>query len=185
MFIDSIIIGIVGSLLLGGSFKGFVNIKLKHPWLITVSFLIQFGSIYFFKDHLLAAVILSNIGLLLFCLVNYKNSGFTYMVIGIVLNLIVMLANRGRMPVDAEAAKILSPEDFPALLAGEYGKHIAISDHSHLNILGDIIFLQSPYPRPIIISIGDILLSIGVILFMYKVMVKNKKKSEEVAVNGA
>lgn len=102
------------------------------------------------------------------------------MILGILLNVIVMLANHGRMPVDIEAATILSPEDVPALLAGEYGKHIALSDNTHLNFLGDIFFLQAPYPRPIIVSLGDLVLSIGVIIFIYKVMVSRKTSHKEV-----
>lgn len=180
MFIDSIVIGILASLIMGGQFKGLVSISLKHPWLIVVSFLIQFSSIYFLPSQLLLAVIISNVGLLLFCYANIDVAGFKYMLIGIFLNLIVMVVNGGRMPVDVESAKIMSPEDVPALLAGEYGKHVAISENTHLNFLGDIFFLQYPYPRPIIISLGDIVFSLGVILFLYFVMVKDKNKSKEV-----
>ncbi|NHM33853.1 DUF5317 domain-containing protein [Neobacillus terrae] len=180
MFVDSIIIGIIASLIMGGSLQQLVTVKLNHPWLIAVSFIIQFGAIYIFLEYLLMSVCASNIGLLIFCLVNYKDKGFKYMVIGIFMNLLVMLANKGRMPVDVQAAKALSPEDFPAFMAGEYGKHIPISAHTHLNFLGDIFFLQYPYPRPIIISLGDIVLSIGVILFLYKAMAKSNKKSKEV-----
>jgi hypothetical protein len=180
MFIDSIVIGILASLIMGGRFQGLVFITLKHPWLIVVSFFVQFISIYFLPTHLLIAVIISNIGLLLFCYVNLKVAGFKYMLIGIFLNLVVMIINSGRMPVDLEAAKVMSPEDVPALVAGEYGKHIAISENTHLNFLGDIFFLQYPYPRPIIISLGDIVFSLGVILFLYTVMVKDKNKSKEV-----
>jgi hypothetical protein len=180
MFIDSIIIGIIVSLIMGGSFRGLVNISVKHPWLIVISFIVQFVSIYLFPNYLLLAVIASNIGLLLFSFLNVKITGFKYMVMGIFLNLIVMIVNGGRMPVDVAAARILSPEDVPALIAGEYGKHIALSENTYLNFLGDIFFLQYPYPRPIIISLGDIIFSLGIILFLYAVMVKGKKKVKEV-----
>jgi hypothetical protein len=180
MFIDSIIIGIIVSLIMGGSFRGLVNISVKHPWLIVISFIVQFVSIYLFPNYLLLAVIVSNIGLLLFSFLNVKMTGFKYMVMGIFLNLIVMIVNGGRMPVDVAAARILSPEDVPALIAGEYGKHIALSENTYLNFLGDIFFLQYPYPRPIIISLGDIIFSLGIILFLYAIMVKGKKKVKEV-----
>lgn len=184
MFIDSILIGLIVSFIMGGSFQGFLTISLRYSWLIPVSFLIQFLSIYIFPNQLLIAVIISNIGLMLFCVLNFKHSGFKYMLIGIVLNQVVMVMNGGRMPVDINAAKILSPQDVPALIAGEYGKHVALSEHTYLNFLGDIFFLQYPYPRPIIISIGDIIFSIGVILFIYTVMVKSKKSSKEVVQYG-
>lgn len=181
MFIDSIVIGLIISLMLGGNFQGLLSLSLRHPWIILISFSIQFISIFFVPDQLLGAVIISTIGLLIFCILNIKVAGFNYMVIGIFLNFIVMIVNGGRMPVDVEAAKILSPEDIPALLAGEYGKHVALSENTHLNFLGDIFFLQYPYPRPIIISLGDIIFSLGVILFLYAVMVKGKKNYKEVA----
>ncbi|WP_409252093.1 DUF5317 domain-containing protein [Bacillus sp. SCS-153A] len=180
MFIDSIVIGIIIALILGGSFQGLLSISLKHPWIIAASFLVQFSSIFFLSEHLLWAVIISNMGLLLFCFFNRKFPGFKYMVIGILLNVAVMVANGGRMPVDIDAARILSPQDVPALLAGTYGKHTALTDQTHLNFLGDIFFLQHPYPHQTIISLGDIVFSLGVILFFYAAMVKGKKNYKEV-----
>ncbi|WP_246944168.1 DUF5317 domain-containing protein [Bacillus pinisoli] len=185
MFIDSIIIGIIIALIMGGSFQGLVNISLKHPWLIVVAFVLQFLSIYIFPNQLLLAIIVSNTVLIAFSIFNIKFAGFKYMIIGILLNLLVMVVNGGRMPVDVEAAKVISPSDVPALLAGEYGKHVALSENTHLNFLGDIFFLQYPYPRQIVISLGDIIFSLGVILFLHHVMVKGKKKPKEVVRVGA
>lgn len=183
MYIDSIIFGVLLSLVMGGKFINLLSIKIKYSWLILIGFMIQFGSIYFFPDYLYIAIVISNIALLSFCYLNSKNTGFKYITFGIFLNVIAMLANKGRMPVDPVAAQILAPADFPALAAGEYGKHLLISASTHLNFLGDIFFLKNPYPRPIIISLGDILITIGVIFFIYSSMVSKEKHPKEVMEN--
>jgi hypothetical protein len=183
MFIDGVVIGVIIALIMGGKLSNLLSISIKYSWLILIGFSIQFAAIFIFPDHLLMAIIISNVALLSFCYLNRKQIGFNYMTIGILLNVIVMLANGGRMPVEPDAAKILSPEDFPELVAGEYGKHVVISTETHLNFLGDIFFLNHPYPRPIIISIGDIILSIGIILFLYKSMVTRPVENKEVMEN--
>jgi hypothetical protein len=168
---------------MGGKVVNFLNLNISKSWLIIVGFVIQFSSIYFFPDYLYIAIIISNIALLLFSYFNLKQEGFKYIMFGILLNVVVMAANGGRMPVDPVSAQILSPADYPALAAGQYGKHLLISAGTHLNFLGDIFFLSKPYPRPIIISLGDILLTIGVIMFIYRNMVSKERELKEVMEN--
>ncbi|WP_442596264.1 DUF5317 domain-containing protein [Neobacillus sp. D3-1R] len=172
MFIDSLLVGLVVGKIRGGNFKSFLDMRVKNAYLIIFAFLTQFLVIYFYSKALLFAVTLSYLILFIFSIFNRHLTGLIYIAIGMALNLIVMVANGGRMPVDPHAAGLLAPEDLPALLAGEYGKHIAISDHTLFNFLGDIFYLQAPYPHPIIISLGDIVISIGVFLFIQKTMVK-------------
>jgi len=174
LLIDGIVIGFLIALLRGGKFGNLANVDLKAVWLTVIAFAIQFSAIFLFPSLLAQAVILSYGILIIFCLVNRRQAGFYLMVAGMLLNIIVMLANGGRMPVEMTAAAHLSPQDVPALEAGTYGKHIAMSDQTHLNFLGDFIYLRSPYPHHTIISIGDILLSLGVILYLQKAMAVKK-----------
>lgn len=183
MYVDSIVIGLILSLIAGGKLMNLLEIKIDKSWLILVGFIVQFSSIYIFPEYLYLAIVISNIALLAFCYFNWKQEGFKYILFGILLNVIVMVANSGRMPVDPVSAQILAPEDFPALAAGQYGKHLLISASTHLNFLGDIFFLSKPYPRPIIISLGDILITIGVIKFLYCGMVTKQRESKEVIGN--
>lgn len=174
MLVDGIVIGIILALLRGGRFGNLANVDLKAVWLTIVAFAVQFSAIFLFPSLLAQAIILSYGILILFCLANRRESGFYLIMLGMLLNIIVMLANGGRMPVEMTAAAHLSPQDVPALEAGTYGKHIAMSDETNLNFLGDIIYLRSPYPHHTIVSIGDLLLSLGVILYLQQAMAVKK-----------
>lgn len=175
MFIDSVIIGTIVGKISGGKFKELVEVSVTRSWLIVLAFMVQYPIMFFYPSILYQAIIVSYILLIIFCYFNRQQIGFRYILVGMLLNIIVMLANRGRMPVEVNSAMILSPDDVPDLIAGSYGKHIAMSDQTNFNFLGDIFFLQFPYPRPIIISLGDIIISIGVIMFIYYAMnTKNK-----------
>lgn len=183
MFIDGVVIGILIALIMGGKFKYLLTINIRYSWLILFSFVIQYSTMFLFPKYLLPAIVISNIGLLSFCFLNSNQIGFKYVTTGILLNVLVMLANGGRMPVNPVAAKVLSPEDYPALMAGEYGKHLPVSSETHLNFLGDIFFLTYPYPRPIIISLGDIVITIGMISFLYyNMVIKGKEKKEVIEI---
>ncbi|MCA1032179.1 DUF5317 domain-containing protein [Bacillus timonensis] len=174
MLVDGLLAGLVIGKIRGGKFTHFTDLRVKYAYLILFAFMIQYPVIIFYSKALLFAVTASYVLLFLFVFYNRHLQGFLYIAIGMAMNLLVMAVNKGRMPVDVDAARALAPEDLPALLAGEYGKHIAISDGTYLNFLGDIFFLKFPYPRPIIVSLGDIVLSIGVFLFIQKVMVDKK-----------
>jgi hypothetical protein len=174
MFIDGIVIGLAMALLRKGKVTRLVELKWKFSFLIIVAFLIQYGSIFAFQKDLLLATPISYLLLIVFCLLNRNFPGFYLMAAGIVLNLLVMVANNGRMPVNLGAAKDLDPGLYPSLVAGEYGKHIGMSGETHLNFLGDFIYLKSPYPHHTIISIGDVIFSIGIIIFM-QIMVVHKE----------
>ncbi|MGZ4135515.1 MAG: DUF5317 domain-containing protein, partial [Tumebacillaceae bacterium] len=122
--------------------------------------------------------------LLLFGWLNRTQPGFGLVLFGIFMNLLVMVANRGRMPVDVEAARQMAPEDLPYLLSGSSGKHLAMSAQTHLNGLGDIFYLHAPYPHHTVISLGDLVFSIGVFLFLQMVMVKSEKQVAGGVVHG-
>lgn len=174
MLIDAFIIGILVAKFRGGKFKDLLDTKIKGLWLIILSFAIQYATMFLRPSLLLPAVIVSYSTLLVFCGLNIRFRGMYPIIAGIVLNFLVMLVNGGRMPVEIESAKQFAPELLPSLLAGEYGKHLAMSDSTHLNFLGDIFYLHAPYPHPGIVSLGDIIFSIGVFIFIQKVMVKRR-----------
>lgn len=95
---------------------------------------------------------------------NYKYSGMLILITGVSLNLLVMYLNGFRMPIDPlYYSKIVSTHDFFATRAGYNLYHSLIDEHTKLYLLGDVIPLLRPYPFPKLISIGDILMSVGFI----------------------
>jgi hypothetical protein len=83
-----------------------------------------------------------------------------------------MAVNGGRMPVSVEASAVLGPYYVDMLReGGAVSKHYMMDASTHLSFLGDIIPLSSPYPRTQVISIGDVVMNIGIFLFIQYMMV--------------
>jgi hypothetical protein len=180
---DGIIIGLIVGLIRGGSLAGIANLRLRYGWVFPVLLISQFF-VYFTQETIEIIKLSSNyifilvyiIGLF-FLWLNRSHSGFSVIFIGVALNFIVMAVNGGRMPVSLEAAMLLDPYYANAIENGLYGKHMILSENTNLAFLGDIIPLTPPYPREQIISIGDVMMNIGIFLFIQHTILLQRKKS--------
>lgn len=112
---------------------------------------------------------------LFFLFINRDQRGLWLIFIGVLLNFIVMAINGGRMPVSLDAAAILDPMYADALVQGLYGKHTPLTETTKLGFLGDVIPITNPYPRDQVISIGDIIMNIGIFIFIQHLMLKHKR----------
>ena len=117
-----------------------------------------------------------------FLFMNRNLPGLVLILIGVFLNFLVMSVNGGRMPVSAEAAAAIDPmyvEAFKAALnETEYAKHILLTESSRLKFLADIIPLTKPYPITQIISIGDVVMNIGIFNFVQHLMLDDNRSKE-------
>lgn len=86
-----------------------------------------------------------------------------------------MVVNGGRMPVSAEAALVLDPQYIELLKEGLYAKHALLDESTRLAFLGDIIPVTDPYPRSQVISIGDVIMNIGIFLFIQYLMLHHSR----------
>jgi hypothetical protein len=188
MVYDGIIISFIIGLLRGGNLKGIADLKLKFGWIFPILLAIQFA-IYFTQGHIGFIASISNyififvyiIGLF-FLWMNRSYRGIPLIFIGVLLNFVVMLVNGGRMPVSLEAAATLDPIYVEAIKNGLYAKHSLLTGETHLAFLGDIIPLTPPYPREQVISIGDIIMNIGVYFFIQQIMLNTaSQKAKNVA----
>ncbi len=177
--------GLIFSLIIGflrrGTLKGIADIHLKFGWMFPILLVVQF-LIYSFQEQyeLLGHIsgylfmIIYIVGLL-FLFLNRHYQGVWIIFIGVLLNFIVMLLNGGRMPVSLEASIILDPMYAEALKNGMYAKHTILTDHTTFGFLGDIIPITSPYPRDQVISIGDVVMNIGIFVFIQYLMLRHKQ----------
>lgn len=109
-----------------------------------------------------ALLMLSYVFLLAFCLVNLPLRGMGVIAFGIALNVIVIGLNQG-MPtravgLDAQGNRIEKPIE-------QTVKHRPASDDDLLGFLGDEILLPQPFDA--LISVGDIVLAIGICELAY------------------
>jgi hypothetical protein len=143
-------------------------------WLVMVAFVPQFFAFYLpiTRSQVgtsLAAVclVISQVGLLLFCLFNRRMAGIPILAIGLFLNLLVIIANGGFMPLSAAAAAYFLPEDILANL--QIGARLSMSSKDILLTPETIVFpwladrFVPPdwFPYKFVFSLGDVLIGIG------------------------
>jgi hypothetical protein len=179
MVFDGIIISFIVGFLRKGNLRALAQLKLKWGWIfplllvveLTV-FSLQNNSKFLGNISGYIYILVYVLGLL-FLFMNRKNSGFSFILIGVFLNFLVMVLNGGRMPVSLSAASILDPGYLDVLKEELYAKHTTLTDSTRLGFLGDVIPITNPYPRTQIISIGDIIMNIGAFLFIQYLMIKH------------
>ena len=152
---------------------------LKFIWLVLVAFLPQLIVAYLPVSHSLlpdwlAAISISSslIVFLVFVLLNLKLPGMPILMIGLVLNLVVILANHGWMPISPQTASHLpGGSDIQAYNIGRrFGeKDILLNPQDmHFEILSDRFLLPDWFSYKVAFSLGDTLIALGVFWLLAK-----------------
>jgi Family of unknown function (DUF5317) len=148
---------------------------LRHLWLAFIAFLPQFITIYlpFTREQtsnwLAAACLLLSQSLLLgFALLNWRIPGMSILIVGIVLNLGVMGANGGFMPISPQTAGHLVSEeilqDIPN--GSRFGtKDILLNPReTRFEWLADRFLTPAWFRYRAAFSLGDIFIATGVLV---------------------
>ena len=152
---------------------------LKFIWLVLVAFLPQLIVAYLPVSHSLlpdwlAAISISSslIVFLVFVLLNLKLPGMPILMIGLVLNLVVILANHGWMPISPQTASHLpGGSDLQSYNVGRrFGeKDILLNPQDmHFEILSDRFLLPDWFSYKVAFSLGDTLIALGVFWLLVK-----------------
>ena len=179
MLVEALLLSLIFGLIFGGKLGRLKSIHFKYPWIIFLAlftrYLPRILDIPFLYSKLqipssfLAPwfFILSYVILLFALLINTHYKEVWLAAAGTALNFLVVALNRGFMPVSEVA---LRANGFPMEKISDGlidMNHILSSKSTRLLILGDIIPLAKFYPLKKIISIGDIILCVGVFLFVF------------------
>jgi hypothetical protein len=108
---------------------------------------------------------LSTVLIIPFLIANWRYAGIRLMAAGVLLNLLVMLANGGLMPVTPGTVDAVGRVDISSLVEGEnipHSKNVMLkAEDARFPRLGDAIVLPIPHPFTRAVSPGDILLVLG------------------------
>ncbi|TJY43575.1 hypothetical protein E5161_06795 [Cohnella pontilimi] len=187
MVYDGIVIGLIIGLIRAGWRHGFAalsQIRIRGGWIFPALLLVQFGVFYLtdknewiadYSGYMFLVVYAAGLYVLW---LNREEKGFWWIFAGVALNFIVMAANGGKMPVSLEAASVLDPVYGQMLRDGSVvSKHALLTDSTIVPFLGDIIPLTSPYPRSQVISIGDVIMNVGIFIYLNNIMIAHKHRS--------
>ena len=183
MLLDALVISLIIALLRGGKLRRLAELPLKRVELIVLAFLIQFllswggerGVVFLLKWGVYLYIV-SYVLLLVAIWYNRHIKEMIIFGIGIACNFLAILANGGHMPVSLNALNRTGMMDvLPLLKSKTYVLHSVLNEGAKLKFLTDIIPLPSPYPRPRVLSIGDIIMALGIFLLIQHSMGKKRK----------
>jgi len=148
------------------------NIKIRFGWLIVIAVLVQsmpfaLSAPSSFVELKKALLVLSYVLLLWVLSCNLQSRGMYIVLLGTLLNFLAIIANGGLMPVSPEARlwagkPTLGESGLGKVLPEGTGILLPI-DQTNLWLLSDIIPINFIH---IVISIGDILIAIGLLIFI-------------------
>ncbi len=150
---------------------------LKHLWLVFIAFLPQFAILYLpevraqIPDAGAAAILIASQLLLLgFAWLNRKMPGMTILLIGVALNLIVMAANGGFMPISPQtASRLVPPEILQEIPVGSrFGTKdiLLLPEQTRFEWLADRFLPPAGSPYQVAFSLGDVFIAVGVFFLL-------------------
>lgn len=182
MLIEGVLLGIIFGYFRKGRLVNLAFFKFNKLYLLFLGFLIKFGLSYSLVNynHLFSPrysfIITLFQYLLIFGFIFYnRKQPFIWVIgIGILLNFIVIGLNFGAMPVSNRILGLASPTIKIGLLKeGLFYTYKLIHKGTILWFLGDIICVSFPLRQ--FISVGDIILALGVLLLIQNIMVFSTK----------
>jgi hypothetical protein len=167
-------VGVLFAAVAGADLRRLGAVRLEHGWLIAVAFALQLAVFAIpWTSHVLSgatvAVHVASYGLLLaFAAANLRQPGFAVAALGLASNTLVIFLNHGRMPVALSVWRATGKASGAITRTGHYNNNVLGSAHTHLAFLGDVLPLPAAVPLANAFSIGDLLLLVGAMVFVWR-----------------
>jgi hypothetical protein len=182
-----VLIAIIIGIIINKGLRGIEHKKIRHFYLIVLGFAIQ---IIIFNEkfenstaNFLTPIlyVCSLIIMLIFMLLNLQYKGIKIAGIGLLSNLAAIISNGGYMPQDLPKIELVWGMEKAELLkqTGHLNNGIVMSSDTHLNFLSDVIAIPKLKFLMGVYSIGDVIITIGITIFIFEFL-KFEKNQEEI-----
>jgi hypothetical protein len=168
--LPSLLLGVVFAVLLGGRPSRLAHVSFRLAWTVPVALVIQIVIFSHLGDGLEPRTveelhIASYVILLGFAAANLRVRALVPVLLGLAANAVAILANHGLMPVSPGAARTVG-------ISPGVHENVFVGD-GRLAFLGDVFALPSEFPLANVFSVGDILIGIGMMLFVVLVSIQD------------
>lgn len=170
LLIPPVLLGIAIALMRGGSLNNLATARFRGMGAVMASFLIQLvvyvppmDDTALVKQHG-GAIYVVVLALMLIGVSRNWHLGLSARVIlvGLILNMAVVVANGGHMPVNAAALRSTQGEALVQAIGAHKYAGRALADHASLFLpLSDIIPVSIPFFPGMVCSLGDLFLTVG------------------------
>jgi len=173
----AIVLSFTIALARGGRLERLAETPIRHGWIALIALALQVLMVYGPAKGL-GWLMVASYGLLVLVIsLNWRLPGMPLVGTGLALNLAVMAANSGYMPI---APETLSRAGLEHLADGlEIGSLVTNAkdvllprEATRLWWLSDILVVPLPSPLKAVLSIGDLLLAAGAVIFIQKAMLR-------------
>lgn len=184
MYLEAVVLGLIVGVIRNGRLANFFDVKFKG-WFLSI-----FAFVLFLSPYLLLALNISHETLQIFpfaamaviaiiALMNFEKMGMKILLLGLVLNLLIMGMSDFKMPIDAVKMSDLGYASFiESMNNGDVVNYVALDDAHGLGVfLGKVIALPKAYPLAKMISIGDVIISLGIAFIIQYEMLLSSLKS--------
>ncbi|MFZ2413337.1 MAG: DUF5317 domain-containing protein [Candidatus Cryosericum sp.] len=162
-------VALVSSLLTGGRLEYARNWQLRGLWMALGAFAVQTALFTRWGTDLVGEALVPIIyivtlsTLVVFLVANRRVLGMPILLAGLMLNVLVISANAGRMPASVVALEAAGRMEEAELLQvrGAAANCVLMSDSTRLNVLGDNIVIRLGGPVGSAYSIGDLVALVG------------------------
>jgi hypothetical protein len=169
----ALVVGLLIAWALGARLSLLAELRFRGDALVFASLAVQLAVFTPLRDqvpdsyvvplHLLSYALIFG-----FFVLNLRVPGFWLVGFGVISNLVVIVANGGRMPVSLETWRATGGDVSLLVRRGFDDNNVLAGPGTHLGWLGDVFALPSGVPFAAAISIGDIAILLGMVAFVYR-----------------
>ncbi len=183
MIFEGLILGIIIGKLRGGNIGSLGKFMFRSSFLLVFALILQLGTSILIAigneiaiNNRMILYIISYIMLFIVLFLNLGRKSVWFILIGALANFAALVLNKGSMPIDVALLKKMGFENmFQSFEIGALPNYIDIKEaYSFTAYLGKKFATPKFYPLKQIFSMGDIFISLGLLLFTQNIMQVNR-----------
>jgi len=176
--VECLIASVIIGLIRGGRLSRFSFVDFKRVWIFILALAVQtiiivlgVGNNQFVLKYTKELYILSYSLLFVGIIVNIRFRALWIIMIGSLMNFSAFLANGYKIPVSMDGLKLAGfTELYTFMEEGKLILYTPITEATKYSVLGEIITIPAPYPYPQILSVGDLVIALGLFVFIQSIM---------------